>query len=201
MSDQSVFFDSRAEEWEAKCYPPEVRSRLVALVNEFRIAPGSRVLDVGSGPGLLYPYLKELTGEGGTVVAFDISLNMIRQGRKKVISSRDLLFQGDAMAMALHDTLFDHVLCFAAFPHFSDPEKALRELCRVAKPGAEVVIAHLLSREELARHHGSHDAVADDVLPPAEKMSQYFVESGLEHPEIIDIPGRYMARARRRRDR
>lgn len=197
MPDQRTFFDSRAQGWEEKCYPPDVRARLAELVREFRITPGSSVLDVGTGPGVLYPYLRKLVGQDGVIVAFDLSGNMIRQARKKDLCPRDLFFQGDAQNMALGETLFDHVICFAAFPHFPDPLAALQELRRVAKPGAEVIIAHLLSREELARHHGTHDAVADDVLPPGPAMRALFSQAGLREPLIIDQPGRYMARAER----
>ena len=197
MTDQRAFFDQRADKWEATCYPPDVRARLAELVRQFQVTPGSRVLDVGPGPGVLYPYLRELTGAMGTIFAFDLSANMIRQALKKDLTEHDVFFQGDAQAIALQSASFDHVICFAAFPHFPDARIALSELCRVAKPGAEVVIAHLLSREELARHHGSHDAVADDVLPPKEAMQALFMECGLELPEIVDRPGRYMARARR----
>lgn len=197
MPDQREFFDSRAEGWEEKCYPPDIRTRLRELVQEFDIAPGARVLDVGTGPGVLNPYLRELAGTEGIIVAFDLSGNMIRQARKKRLTPLDLFFQGDAQAMALPGGSFDHVICFAAFPHFSDPLTALRELRRVARSGAEVVIAHLLSREELARHHGSHDAVADDVLPPEPAMRELFTLVGLEETRIIDRPGRYVARGRK----
>jgi len=197
MDDQREFFDSRAEGWEDKCYPPDVRTRLAELVPEFGVRPGARVLDVGTGPGVLNPYLRQAAGGEGTIVAFDLSANMIRQARKKRLTARDLFFQGDAQAMALPAECFDHVICFAAFPHFPDSLAALRELCRVARPGAEVVIAHLLSREELARHHGSHDAVADDVLPPEPAMRTLFARAGLGDPLVVDRPGRYMARARK----
>lgn len=199
METQREFFNNRAEKWEEKCYPPRVRQHLELLVSDFRINPGARVLDLGAGSGVLQPYLRRLIGPQGTLLAFDISENMLRQARKKQLSPRDLFFQGDAQRMALQAESFDHVICFAAFPHFPDAARALREMARVARPRAEVIIAHLMSREELARHHGTHETVADDVLPDAPGMRTLFLESGLEEPEITDQPGRYLARARRMR--
>lgn len=197
MENQREFFDSRAESWEAKCYPPQVRHRLEELVRDFRITPGTHVLDMGTGPGVLQPYLRRLIGPQGLLLAFDISENMLRQARKKPLSPLDLFIQSDAQHLPLRSGSFDHVICFAAFPHFPNPDQALREMARVAKPGAEVIIAHLMSREELARHHGTHKTVADDVLPGAPTMQELFVRAGLAKPNIMDRPGRYMARARR----
>ncbi|GAB6059217.1 class I SAM-dependent methyltransferase [Desulfonatronum parangueonense] len=197
MESQRQFFNSRAEQWEDKCYPPPVRERLEKLICDFQIRPGARVLDMGAGSGVLQPYLRPMIGPQGILLAFDISENMLRQARKKELSPLDMFFQGDALHLPLHPERFDHVICFAAFPHFPDPEQALREMARVAKRGGEVVIAHLLSREELARHHGTHETVADDVLPDAPGMRHLFQTAGLDVPEVVDQPGRYLARARK----
>lgn len=197
MNGQRAFFDSRAEGWEERCYPPDVRIRLEELVREFGVAPGSRVLDAGTGPGVLQPCLRRILGDDGILAAFDISGNMIRQARRKQLALRDLFFQGDALHMAVRGNWFDHVICFAAFPHFADPALALEELARAARPGGEVIIAHLMSREELARHHGSAKAVADDLLPRAADMERFFLRAGLSRPNITDRPGRYLARARK----
>jgi len=197
METEREFFNSRAELWEATCYPDVVRPRLKALVGEFRVVSGSRVLDVGTGSGVLQPYLRRWIGPAGIILAFDISENMLRQARKKDLSRRDLFFQCDAHWMGLRSDSFDHVICFAAFPHFADPDCAIRELARVARPGAEVIIAHLMSREELARRHGTCETVADDILPGGATMRALFHEAGLAEPEIIDQPGRYLARARK----
>lgn len=198
MRDQQEFFDTRAKTWEKTCYPPQTRKRLEQLVEEFSLCPGACVLDVGTGSGVLQPYVRQIIGPSGRIVAFDLSFNMIHEARTKELSSHDLFFQGNAQAMPLHANSFDHVICFAAFPHFPNALTALCELSRVAKPGAEVIIAHLLSREELAKHHGAHDAVADDVLPNDDEMRALFAQAGLHPPQITDCPGRYMARARKR---
>lgn len=190
---QREFFDSRASDWETTCYPSEVRKRLAELVPEFGLKPGACVLDVGTGPGVLIPYIRRAVGPRGRICSFDLSLPMVRQARSKPLLAQDLVLQADCHRLPFADGTFDNVVCFAAFPHFDDPAIALREMARVAKPRAFLVIAHLLSREELARHHGGHDAVADDILPDAESMRAYFRQAGLQAPRIEDRPGRYLA--------
>jgi ubiquinone/menaquinone biosynthesis C-methylase UbiE len=194
---QRDFFDSRAREWEQNCYPKEVRVRLGELVPEFDLKPAARVLDVGTGSGVLIPYIRHAIGLEGRLCAFDLSRPMVRQARMKPLLPLDLVLQADAQRLPFGAGVFDNVICFAAFPHFDDPALAVREMARVARSGARVVIAHLLSREELARHHGGHKAVADDILPDDELMSVFFREAGLEDPFIEDRPGRYLARARK----
>ena len=48
---------------------------------------------------------------------------------------------GEAEDLPFRDREFDAVLSNGGFNHFDDPEKALREMVRVAKPGAPIVIA------------------------------------------------------------
>ena len=57
MDDQREFFDSRAEGWEDKCYPPDVRTRLAELVPEFEVRPRSpRPRRGHRGPECSNPY-------------------------------------------------------------------------------------------------------------------------------------------------
>jgi len=67
-------------------------------------------------------------------------------------------------------------------------------MARVVKIGGALIVAHLMSRKELSAHHGSHATVARDVLPPDPEMEALFVAAGLSEPQIVDIPGRYMAK-------
>ena len=198
METRTGFFDTRAENWEETCYPPAVRERLGGLIHEFGIMPGERLLDVGTGPGVLLPYLRQCVGPSGQISALDLSYEMIRQAYRKPRLSLDLILQADVHYLPFGSMLFDRVICFAAFPHFIDPGQALQEMSRVLKIGGGLVIAHLMSREELSMHHASQTSVARDLLPEDPQMDTLFREAGLSSPEIVDIPGRYVAKGLRR---
>lgn len=161
----------------------------------FHIRRGACLLDMGTGTGILHPYLLDAIGETGRVVAFDLSFQMLKEARKKPPSPRLFCFQAHAMELPLQSNRFDQIICFAAFPHFTDKQHVLKEVARVAKQGAEVVIAHLLSREKLLQRHKTHPAVAQDRLPEAEDMRQLFWKAGFTILEIRDEPGLYLARA------
>ena len=51
--------------------------------------------------------------------------------------------EGNASAMPFADGSFDLLVCRAAFKNFSAPEKALREMRRVLRPGGAGVIVDL----------------------------------------------------------
>jgi len=193
MRSRSDFFDQRAENWEQAHYPGPVRERLQDLIQTFGVIPGETILDVGTGPGILIPYLQSLAGISGRVFAFALSFPMVGQARRKTRPDNDLVVQANALEIPFGTGVFHRVICFAAFPHFSDPAIALQEMGRVLKPGGCLVIAHLMSRRELAAHHASHAGVEEDVLPDVRQIASLFLAAGFQKPEITDIPGRYTA--------
>jgi ubiquinone/menaquinone biosynthesis C-methylase UbiE len=191
------FFDERAPYWEATCYPPQVRARLTELVPSFGLAPGDRVLDIGTGPGILLPYIQERVGAGGRIAALDRSLPMVVQADRKRRWLRDLALQADVHQLPFPDQRFDAVICFAAFPHFQQPAQAMAEMARVVLPGGRVVIAHLMSRRELAQHHGHQRPVRGHELPDEKKMRALMRTAGLVCTAIVDEAGRYLAMGER----
>ena len=192
---RAVFFDERAAKWEENCYPPEARARLRELLPYFGLRPGAAVLDLGAGTGILAPYLRDILSAEGMIVSLDVSFEMARLAAMKDSYGKGGVLQATAMRLPLRDASMDTALCFAAFPHFEDKLVALTEMFRVLKPGGNVVVAHLLSRAELSRHHGGCSAVANDKLPDDDGMRGLFLAAGFQVPEIVDIPGRYIARS------
>jgi ubiquinone/menaquinone biosynthesis C-methylase UbiE len=171
------FFDQLADTWEDQSFPPEIRKRVAELTGTFGIQKGARVL------------------ESGRVFAFDFSFKMLQQAEKKPFGANLYCFQASAIAIPLPAGLCDTIVCFAAFPHFADQLKALQEMARVAKKGAPIFIVHLMSRDELLKHHGNHSPVAGDTVPEAAHMRLMCQSAGLTDPQITDKPGFYLARA------
>ena len=195
MKNKQQFFDQLAETWEDQSFPPETRKRVADLIETFGIQKGERVLDVATGTGILHPYLLQAVGDTGHVFAFDYSLKMLQQAKKKPFGANLNCFQASAMAIPLSAETCDTCVCFAAFPHFADQLKALQEMARIAKNGAAIYIAHLMSRDELLQHHGNHTPVAGDTVPEATDLRRMCQAAGLTDPHITDKPGLYLAQA------
>lgn len=198
MIKKKEFFDQLADSWEDQSFPPETRKRVVKLVDAFGIQKGARVLDVATGTGILHPYLLQAVGKSGSVLAFDFSYNMLQEAKRKPLGTNLYCFQASAMDIALPAGLCNTIVCFAAFPHFADQLKALQEMARVAKIGAPIFIVHLMSRDELLKHHGTHSPVAGDTVPEDLEMRRMCRSAGLTDPQITNKPGLYLACAWKR---
>lgn len=89
---------------------------------------GSRVLDIGCGPGW---YADALAARGANVIGLDGDHEALTQ-RPSVTAP---LLKGDAAALPFPDASVDGVFCSNLLEHASDTEGVLRELARVLKPG------------------------------------------------------------------
>lgn len=112
-------------------------------VQRLKLQPGANVLDACCGTGKLSLELSKAVGSQGTVTGVDFSENMLKIARQNVAESgrgSNIHFQqGDAMALAFADNTFDGVSVGWGLRNLPDLEKGIRELFRVAKPGAKMV--------------------------------------------------------------
>ncbi len=76
------FFDALAPTWDDN----EIRStpeRVKHILSTIPITKGMNVLDLGTGTGVLVPYLSKIVGPQGHVVAIDLSDGMLSKARQK----------------------------------------------------------------------------------------------------------------------
>jgi SAM-dependent methyltransferase len=103
------------------------------------LEPGLTAVDVGCGLGYLaYTYWPHF-GKGGRYFGLDSAAKAIANAAQAVgewvVDGETHFIQGDAYALPLPDGLADWVMCQALLMHLKDPECALAEMIRVAKPG------------------------------------------------------------------
>lgn len=101
--------------------------------------PGEKILDISCGTGLVSLPLAEIVEPGGSVTGVDLSEGMIQEARLRVEKKgvENVCFKHmDAETLDLSDNLFDVVICSLGLMYFPYPQKALREMYRVLKPGA-----------------------------------------------------------------
>ncbi|MFO0907753.1 MAG: class I SAM-dependent methyltransferase [Isosphaeraceae bacterium] len=118
------------------CNGGERRSRNVIL-KSLPSSPHLKLLDVAIGDGAYTSWLPE----GWSITGVDVSRSQLANCRRRN-PDRDLrLILAEAEDLPFEDGQFDAVLSIGGFNHFNDPEAALREMARVARPGSIVVIS------------------------------------------------------------
>jgi SAM-dependent methyltransferase len=97
----------------------------------------ARVLEVGIGAGANLPLLPQ----GWTVFGADIAYSQLALCRDRHHATAGRLAWAEAEALPFADGVFDAVYSVGGFNYFRDPVLALREMRRVARPDAPVIVA------------------------------------------------------------
>ena len=127
--------------WTSGNYP-EVAERLIrgfgpVLVDELRIGPGQRVLDVACGAGnVAIPAALA----GADVTGLDIAPALLEQGAADAWAAEaDIEWvEGDAQGMPFDDAGFDVVTSAVGVMFCPSHEQAAAELVRVCRPGGSI---------------------------------------------------------------
>lgn len=138
---------------------------LVEIIWVLRQARGKRILDAGAGTGRVTFPLQE---RGATVVAMDISGEMLDEGRKYGADSGRPFHPciGAIDHLPFPDGHFDSVVSINVLRHFPHWQDVLREYLRVTRPGGRVVFDMKSRDHELfAQQIGFREKPADDSRP------------------------------------
>ncbi len=190
-----VYFNEKATVWD-QMMAHKPHEKLREIFGAWEFAPGSTILDVGSGTGVMLPLLKNKLGPSGKIIAFDLAEEMLLMAKKKNGEEGIDYIQGDIAAAPFTDNTFDVLICNSCFPHFLNQAVSVREMARILKPGGRVVICHLSSRAELnAMHSSLGGVVANDLLPDEKAMMLMFNQAGFSDISIDDLEDRYVLTA------
>ena len=99
------------------------------------LCAGERCLDLAAGTGVS---TQELARSGALVVGADLSLGMLRAGRRR--RPDVILLAGDALALPFADASFDAITVSFGLRNMVDTPAALREMARVTRPGGRLVV-------------------------------------------------------------
>jgi 2-polyprenyl-6-hydroxyphenyl methylase/3-demethylubiquinone-9 3-methyltransferase len=100
--------------------------------------PGSILVDVACGGGLLAPHIGDL---GYVHIGVDLSPTAVRVARDHGVR----VVQGDAVRLPLVDSSAEVVVAGECLEHLHDLRGVVGELCRILKPGGPLVIDTIAS--------------------------------------------------------
>ena len=155
---------------------------------------GSKVLDIAGGTGDLSLAFSKKVGASGEVVHTDINEAMLRVGRSRLIDKGVLLptLVCDAEQLPFPDAHFDVVSVAFGLRNMTHKYAALREMCRVLKPGGRLLV---LEFSRVAKPlTKAYDWYSFKVLPTLGKLVagddasyRYLAESIRMHPSQDEL--------------
>jgi ubiquinone/menaquinone biosynthesis C-methylase UbiE len=111
---------------------------------ELYVKPGMTVLDVGCGMGFFSLGMAKMVGPGGKVLSLDLQEKMLqilgKRARRRGLSQRIESRLVEEGVFPIEDPV-DFALCFWMVHEVPDQGGFFRELGRILRPGANVLIA------------------------------------------------------------
>lgn len=159
-----------------------LNDRLVELAG---IAPGQRVLDVGTGIGEPAVTAARRVGPTGRVLGIDLAQRMVEVGRLRVASlelPQVELACGDVTTFELEEDAFDAVLSRWVLMLVPDLPAALGRLLGALVPGGRLAVAFWGHPRRVPMIQSAFDALASlvDLPPPPSGVPSHLWAAGLE---------------------
>jgi len=158
-----------------------------ALLEALDAKPGDHVLDVASGTGEPALTLARQTHGHVRITGVDAAEGMVKVAQGKVHKDRleHISFQTmPAETLDFKEGSFDKVLCRFGVMLFANPEKGLKEMQRVLKPGGRFALAVWSTPETMPSMYWTHQVMKnrlhEDLHPPLAKVTSLGGEGVLE---------------------
>ncbi len=170
------------------------------LVEHGYVQPGSRVLDIACGTGIVSRAAAILAGTGGSVAGVDLGEPTVAIARSHPAEENAAPIdyaQADATTLPFDAEDFDVALCQQGLQFFPDRAAALAEMRRVLKPGGSVAIATWKDIEPpfsaiadaLGRHVSTEAAQmmhSPFTLGDGATLAQLMSDAGFHEVTVID---------------
>jgi len=124
------------------------------------LAPGERVVDIGSGAGTDLLLAARRVGPTGRAIGIDMTAEMrerARDGARQCGLAHVEVLDGDATRLPLENASVDVVISNGVLNLVPEKDRAFAEIARVLRPGGRLQIADIVTSVELS------DAIRRDV--------------------------------------
>lgn len=143
---------------------------IMERLSKEKLTSGSKVLDVGCGAGFATNILAK---EGYKVTGVDLAEGALEEAKKRDETKSVEYITADAMKLPFEDNSFDCVISLDFLEHVYEPEKAVKEISRVLRPGG-LFFYHTFSKNWL-----SYLVVIKGV--------EWFVKNTPDHMHIYEL--------------
>lgn len=138
-------YDQVAREYE-RVHASRTAHIAADLVTVAGILPGARVLDIGTGTGVVVEAAQATAGPDAVVIGVDASVPMVIEGRRARPGLR--LAAAQVIDLPFRDGRFDVVTAAFVLSHFTRLDTAMFDILRVLAPGGRVAFSVWGERED-----------------------------------------------------
>lgn len=176
--EQRDFFDSIAKEWDNIIEVNE--EKINTLLSKVDIKENDNILDVGTGTGVLIPFLKNLN-TNGIIKGVDISSCMLDIASQKFKDTQNVSFEALDIENSSLEEKYDKIVLYSMFPHLKNKTNTIKILVENnLNEDGKLIIAHSNSREFLNNMHKEKDkTVSEDRLIPIKDQKALFEQVNL----------------------
>lgn len=136
-----AFDEQASRNLESVYLTPDVVAQRRQVLEALHLAPGERVIDIGSGPGLLASEMAAAVGETGRVCGVDPSEAMLAIAHRRCAAQPWVEFHaGSALELPYPHATFDLAVSTQVLEFVADIPAALAEIHRVLRPGGRAAI-------------------------------------------------------------
>lgn len=186
---QKQFFDSHCDVFRQPI-AEEIEERTRRIVQAAGLKPDSKVVDVGTGTGVLIKHFLEQGVAASNVLGCDLSNRMLEEAAQRYPGVR--FWQGDFVEFHGPESFADAIFFNACFGNIFDQDRALATASQVAKSGAAIVISQPLGNEFLERLQQQYPQLVLTLMPGKDKLENWANRLQLSLEKLEDNPDFYL---------
>ncbi len=190
MINNTDYFNSIAKDWDNREIPTDKIKHILDVAN---VSKWDKILDIGTGTGVLLPFLASRQNRQGVLFAVDSAPAMLNIALRK---NRNLIPHPMFILADIEtDTIserFNRIILYCVFPHLHHPIKTLARLYQNnLVSGGSITIAHPTSREAINTIHHNRPVYSSGLIP-AEIIASQLENAGISVNYIEDSNDYYI---------
>ncbi len=187
---QADFFDAWAERFANQARDAAVEERLSRVCDLAKVVEADRVVDVGTGCGVMIPYLLRRGVPAHHILGVDLSEKMLEVARARYPAShfacRNFVHLGPADEVFLREAGATLILFNACFGNIPDPVQAIRVAARLTRHEGRLVISHPQGRRRVGFLRERERHIVPNQLPSEAFLRSLIGDMPLEITAFVD---------------
>ncbi|MDI6600805.1 MAG: class I SAM-dependent methyltransferase [Thermoanaerobacteraceae bacterium] len=178
------YFDNMAHKWDE--IVKHDYNKIDFVLDMLDMAEGDKVLDVGTGTGVLILPLLKRVGNRGHITAIDTSKEMLEVAKKKYNHPNVNFIEANIENFSAKAESYDYIFFYSVFPHIEDKVKAIENAHKLLKNNGSIIIFHSENRKAINKLHSQIPGLSDHILPPPDEIMDILDKNHIECVNSID---------------